>query len=850
MLTAIFGKRQPSLSQHFSDKNVDVASLTISAKLVAIIIGSCSSWLFTSQALGEVGAAPLVTANALHSIRPVDMAVSSFMPSVNKPIDSHTVKNLIPIDRSSIVHGSINLSEDAFKRDGLRIVLSRHVPYLIDMTASRLRLRWDEQESISFNQQLPGNDVLQGTPFRSISFGQDRQNELEIHHADTYRVAITSVFSPGVDQVTIGLSFEPIAGPAITATKIATNQPYLPSLPPEAEQHRFTAREVSQPCAPALNDWIPQANNTGCKAPNPSSASVPEPSLLASTSTSYPASSSAVSNKVVLSRAIAKDSEETEGEPQNLALAADIPRPRPEDYVAAVPMPDRWRILQSLGPLNKWYDPYNQNTLKADFPVKDDWFFNVTAISDTFSETRSVPTPVGLQSTAAPGSNDVFGGYDQSALIQNIALEFVYYQGDTIFKPVDWEFRFTPVFNINYTRLDEILGVNADPGEGKTRKKTDLGIQSAFVDKHLRNVSDNYDFDSVRVGIQPFSSDFRGFLFQDAPFGVRLFGNRSNNKIQYNVAWFRRLEKDVNSGLNDVSAGLRDDDLFLANIYFQDLPKLGFTTEVLLAYNRNREKKTVFDDNNFIARPASIGLERPRTYDVYYVGLGGDGHFGRLNLTSMLYWVTGKEDGGVFTDADSDVNGLFFAAEPSIDFDWARLKFSMVYASGDSDPYDDKSEAFDAIFENPIFAGADTSYWIRQAVPLIGGGRVALSSRNGMLNSMRSSKELGQSNFTNPGLVLLGTGLDLDLLPQLRLSLNANYLAFANTEVLEIARATREIDKQIGIDVSAALIWRPLMTQNAVARLSFAKLFAGDGFEDLYGNEDPYSLLANVVLTW
>ena len=115
------------------------------------------------------------------------------------------------------------------------------------------------------------------------------------------------------------------------------------------------------------------------------------------------------------------------------------------------------------------------------------------------------------------------------------------------------------------------------------------------------------------------------------------------------MAWFRRLEKDVNSGLNDVSAGLRDDDLFLANIYFQDLPTLGFTTEILLAYNRNREKKTIFDDNNFIARPASLGLERPRTYDVYYVGLGGDGHFGRLNLTSMLYWVTGKEDGGVFT---------------------------------------------------------------------------------------------------------------------------------------------------------------------------------------------------------
>ncbi len=58
---------------------------------------------------------------------------------------------------------------------------------------------------------------------------------------------------------------------------------------------------------------------------------------------------------------------------------------------------------------------------------------------------------------------------------------------------------------------------------------------------------------------------------------------------------------------------------------------------------------------------------------------------------------------------------------------------SLLYASGDGDPYDNKSQAFDAIFENPIFAGADTSYWIRQAVPLLGGGRVTLSGRNGLL---------------------------------------------------------------------------------------------------------------------
>ena len=102
-----------------------------------------------------------------------------------------------------------------------------------------------------------------------------------------------------------------------------------------------------------------------------------------------------------------------------------------------------------------------------------------------------------------------------------------------------------------------------------------MGVQALFVDKHLRNVSDRYDFDSVRVGIQPFSSDFRGFLFQDSQFGVRLFGNRDNNRFQYNLAWFQRLEKDTNSGLNDVTQDLRDDHIFAANVYWQDFPSDG-----------------------------------------------------------------------------------------------------------------------------------------------------------------------------------------------------------------------------------------------------------------------------------
>lgn len=529
---------------------------------------------------------------------------------------------------------------------------------------------------------------------------------------------------------------------------------------------------------------------------------------------------------------------------------SDIPRPTAEQFVEKVAIPDRWRIVNALGYADNWWDPYNQNTIKGDRPIHDDWFFNVTAISDSVLEFREVPTPVGVQSTDRPGSLDVLGETEQYLFNQNVAVELVYYQGDTVFRPPDWEFRFTPVFNYNYTELDEILGVNADPADGVIRNDNHVGIQAAFVDKHLRDVSDRYDFDSVRVGIQPFSSDFRGFLFQDAPFGVRLFGTRDNNRFQYNLAWFRRMEKDTNSGLNDVSEDLRDDDVFIANLYWQDFPQLGFFSQASLIYNRNREDEVFYDTNDFIQRPASVGEERLREYDVWYLGYNGDGHFGRLNLTTSFYAAFGEEEDAVFSGRESDIEAFFFAAEPSMDFDWIRARLSFLYGSGDDDPFDGKSEGFDAIFENPQFAGADTSYYIRQGLPLIGGGRVALSQRNGVLNSLRSSKEHGQSNFTNSGIILAGGGVDLDLLPELRLSLNANYLAFAETGVLEVARQQANVDSEIGVDLSAAVIWRPFMSQNVVVRVSYAQMLAGQGYKDLYGDEDPYSLLCNVILTF
>ena len=527
-----------------------------------------------------------------------------------------------------------------------------------------------------------------------------------------------------------------------------------------------------------------------------------------------------------------------------------IPHPARDLPRTSVPVPDRWRIMESLGLEERWWDPYNQNTLKADKPVHGDWFFNINLISDTIIEPRSVPTPVGIQTSDRPDQIDVFGGNDQLILVQNAIVGLVYYQGDTVFRPPDYEFRLTLAFNYNRVKADERRFLFIDPDRGTVRRDEFIGVQELFADKHLRNIGERYDFDSVRVGIQPFNADFRGFLFQDFQLGIRFFGNRDNNFWQYNLAWFRRLEKDTNSGLNDLGKRLRDDDVFIANLYRQDWPVKGFFSQGVIAYNRNRETDFHFDKNGFLVRPASLGFELPRKYDVVYLGYNGDGHFGRLNLTASAYYAVGKERPGVFSGRNSDIRAGFAAFEAGMDFSWIRLRFSGLYASGDRDPFDGRSTGFDAIFENPVFAGADTSYWIRQNVPLVGGGGVALAGRNGVLNSLRPSKEQGQSNFTNPGIRLIGIGTDLDLTPEFRISGNLNGLWFDHTSSVEAARNQGDIGRSIGLDASVATIYRPFATQNIVLRGSVAGLIPGSGFRQLFGSGVQYSVLFNLIFAY
>ncbi|MEO8359001.1 MAG: hypothetical protein ABI672_03140 [Vicinamibacteria bacterium] len=527
----------------------------------------------------------------------------------------------------------------------------------------------------------------------------------------------------------------------------------------------------------------------------------------------------------------------------------------------SLPVTDRWRIMETLGLVKQRFgDPYNQNVFKGDKPYEpfrkwgDDVFLNLVGVSDTLVEARRLPIPVGAQSSRRDGTLDVFAPSNQLTLAQTLIFGGSIIKGNTTFKPPEYEYRLILAANLNRSQVDPVRALRVDPGRGFVRYDGHIAVVEAFYDKHRRNVSDRYDFDSYRVGLQPMISDFRGFIFQDNALGIRYFGNRDNNRRQYNLAALVRMEKDTNSGLIDALQHPRADFVLLANLYKQDFPRHGYTTQFTVINNWNLENgDAYYNKNGFQERPAVLGDARPHRYNVTYLGANGDGHFGVWNLTSSLYGVVGRDSRNPLAERPQTVAAAFFATELSRDFDWVRGRFTLIGATGDSNPFDGKATGFDAIQENPQIAGADTGFWIRQAVPLIGGGGVAISGRNGVLPSLRSSKDQGQSNFVNPGLMFAGLGADLDVKPQVRVITNASAIGFANTSVLSVLRGQGKLGRFAGIDLSTALQIRPLMTQNIVLNVSGAVLLPGRSFKLLYDENrrgPQYSILMNVVLAY
>ena len=374
---------------------------------------------------------------------------------------------------------------------------------------------------------------------------------------------------------------------------------------------------------------------------------------------------------------------------------------------------------------------------------------------------------------------------------------------------------------------------NPDVRKGLTRTRYDFALEQYFLEAKVADLSADFDFASVRAGSQPFTSDFRGFVFSDINRGVRLFGTRFGNRDQFNVIFFDETEKNTNSLLNTFQD--RNQNVLIANYYRQDFIFPGYTAQMSYHYNTDGPSFK-FDRNNFLVRPDPVGVFQPHRVQAHYFGLNGDGHIGRINVTNSFYWVTGKDSRNPIGNSQQQIDAKFFALELSIDREWVRFRTSYLYSSGDDDINDNTARGFDTILDNPNFAGGEFSYWQRQAVRLFG---VNLVQNGSFIPNLRSSKIQGQSNFVNPGLHLINAGMDFEVTPKMKLITNANYMWFDSTRSLEVFTFQDNIDPEIGTDLSLGMEYRPFLNDNCIILGGLAMLIPGKGFDDLFGKAIP-----------
>lgn len=550
-------------------------------------------------------------------------------------------------------------------------------------------------------------------------------------------------------------------------------------------------------------------------------------------------------------------------EPPNVQLPTDKPlgaagqsrdkKPTVEDAEFKV-IEDRWRVGIPDDPRFKKGDilnPYRQNILKGDYPIiGQHTFMNITLASESEFNVKRLPVPQDVNSQL-PGSLEFFGRGRLEAFNQNFIFSMDLFHGDASFKPVDWRFKVTGIANINILNARELGITNVDVRRGRLRQDGFNSVEEVFFEYRLGDTtkilpflrgkgsdkgrSPEFDTTSVRVGIQPFTSDFRGFIFSDSNLGARMFGNFRNNRWQYNLAYFHMLEKETNSGLNTINfaeTDFRNQNVYIANIFRQDTFVLGYTTQFSLHYNDDRPS-TEYDLNGLLVRPAKIGLVRPHRVRSGYLGWTGDGHFGRINITHALYQVIGRDTFNQIASRATRINAQMAAAEASIDYDWLRYRVAVFYSSGDSDPTDGTARGFDSILDNTSFAGGKFSFWNSQGIRLTQTG-VALVEPRSLIPSLRSSKIQGQSNFVNPGLTLYNAGVDADITPKLRGFLNYNYLRFNRPESLERVLFQPNIRHDIGHDLGLGFIYRPLLNENIIVIGGASGLRPGTGFTDIY----------------
>ena len=130
------------------------------------------------------------------------------------------------------------------------------------------------------------------------------------------------------------------------------------------------------------------------------------------------------------------------------------------------PEPDRWDLAMPewrrypSSPMSHtskkhWYDPFNRNQLKGDYPIFGQrWFFNFTGTSVTVATSAALTFPA-ASTPRIPTARILRTRRAGLPFSKHLRFSFDLFRGDTSFRPVDFRVRFTPEINLNYLQTRE-----------------------------------------------------------------------------------------------------------------------------------------------------------------------------------------------------------------------------------------------------------------------------------------------------------------------------------------------------------------------------------------------------------
>lgn len=314
----------------------------------------------------------------------------------------------------------------------------------------------------------------------------------------------------------------------------------------------------------------------------------------------------------------------------------------------------------------------------------------------------------------------------------------------------------------------------------------------------------------VKAGIQPYTSDFIGSIYDDTDPGLRLYGNVEG--IEWSILGMQRLENDLVSRLNDTGEN-RDQEVYIAHALF----KVGDTlVKPSLHFNDDHE-----GDHD---RGRS---DKHEEVQAFYAGFTTYGPIGPFQVLTGLYGVWGDQDNGTIngldfrgllgydpnskdpanaatakylfpgrTPKDNDMNINAYLAYIDIAHTMLEGKLTvhtgLFYGTGDEDPFDDDAEGFDSISDNVNVWGdrgiiiddrISVNFASVRALGLARQASVTVVNDDSPYTSLRDRDD--SSNFINPGIIAWNLGATVKPIESLDVNTNFTYFWWESTDVLE-----------------------------------------------------------------